>query len=125
MAQQHTWNFYLTAGRTWGGPRISGASITAYSSKTGSGVLQTLTTNINGYATYTLSGSNISPTSYFWRVNIGNVFGDYYQGKNIIGTGDTGHAHGLASQQSLPVSSGCRFSTRCQRFPHPHDCCRR
>lgn len=88
MAQSHTWNFYLTAGRRWGGPRISGASITAYSTSTGSTVLKALTTNASGYATYTLTGTAISPGSYYWRVNIGNIFGDYYNGANIIGAGD-------------------------------------
>lgn len=98
MAQKHTWNFYLTAGRTWGGPRISGASITAYSTKTGPLELQTLTTDINGYATYTISGSSISPASYFWRVNIGNVFGNYYQRKNIIAKGDTSGCYSMPSE---------------------------
>lgn len=97
MAQSHTWNFYLTAGRTWGGPRISGASITAYSTKSGSTVLKALTTNASGYATYTLTGSSINPASYYWRVNVGNIFGDYYNGKNVVGGGDQSGYYGIPS----------------------------
>lgn len=97
MAQSHTWNFYLTAGRTWGGPRISGAAIIAYSTPTGSTSLQTITTNANGYASFTLTGSTINPKSYFWRVNIGNIFGNYYSGKNVIGSGTTDGYFGIPS----------------------------
>lgn len=97
MAQSHTWNFYLTAGRTWGGPRISGASITAYSTQTGSTVLKELVTNASGYTSYTLTGPSISPDSYFWRVNVGNIFGDYYNGKNIVGNGSQSGYYGIPS----------------------------
>lgn len=97
MAQSHTWKFYLTAGRTWGGPRISGASITAYSTQTGSTVLKALVTDASGYASYTLSGTSISPTSYYWRVNLGNVYGDYYNGKNIVGVGSNAGYYGIPS----------------------------
>lgn len=97
MAQSHTWKFYLTAGRTWGGPRISGASITAYSTQSGSTVLKALVTDASGYASYTLTGSTISPTSYYWRVDVGNIFGDYYSGKNVVGKGDTSGYYGIPS----------------------------
>ena len=97
MAQSHTWKFYLTAGRTWGGPRISGASITAYSTQTGSTVLKALVTDASGYASYTLSGTTINPGSYYWRVNLGNVYGDYYNGKNIVGVGSHAGYHGIPS----------------------------
>lgn len=97
MAQQHTWKFYLTAGRTWGGPRISGASITAYSTQTGSTVLKALVTDASGYASYTLSGRTINPGSYYWRVNLGNVYGDYYNGKNIVGVGSNAGYYGIPS----------------------------
>jgi hypothetical protein len=97
MAQSHTWKFYLTAGRTWGGPRISGASITAYSTQSGSTVLKALVTDASGYASYTLTGSTINPGSYYWRVNVGNIFGDYYSGKNVVGRGDTSGYYGIPS----------------------------
>lgn len=97
MAQSHTWKFYLTAGRTWGGPRISGASITAYSTQSGSTVLKALVTNASGYASYTLTGRTINPGSYYWRVNLGNVYGDYYSGQNIVGNGSTSGYYGIPS----------------------------
>lgn len=97
MAQSFTWKFYLTAGRTWGGPRISGASITAYSTQTGSTVLKALVTDASGYTSYTLTGARINPGSYYWRVNLGNMFGDYYGGKNIVGYGTTSGYYGTPS----------------------------
>lgn len=97
MAQSHTWKFYLTAGRTWGGPRISGASITAYSTKSGSTVLKELVTDASGYTSYTLSGTSINPSSYYWRVNLGNVFGDYYNGQNIVGNGSNAGYYDIPS----------------------------
>ena len=97
MAQSHTWKFYLTAGRTWGGPTISGVSIIAYSSQSGSTVLKELVTDASGYTSYTLSGTAIRPDSYYWRVNLGNTFGDYYNGKNVVGVGSHAGYYGTPS----------------------------
>lgn len=82
----HTWKIYLTLGRTWGGPRLSGVSIVAYTTSGGNTVAASLTTNSQGYAEYTTSSS---PMNFFWRVHLGNTFGDYYPGNYIVGTGDT------------------------------------
>lgn len=97
MAQSHTWKFYLTAGRTWGGPTISGVSITAYSTQSGSTVLKELVTDASGYTSFVLTGTTINPGSYYWRVNLGNTFGDYYNGKNVVGLGSTSGYYGTPS----------------------------
>lgn len=90
----HTWKFYLTAGRTWGGPRISGATIAAYSNstQTGSSMITALTTDSNGYATYQTSGD---PLTHYWRINLGNNYGIYYKLFNVIGGGDANGYYGI------------------------------
>lgn len=85
----HTWNFYLKLGRSYNGKPISGASIVGYTSKTGSTASASLTTNSNGYATHQISGQTINPSGIFWRVNLGNTYGDYYNGQKIVGSGNT------------------------------------
>lgn len=90
----HTWNFYLKLGRSYSGKPISGASIVGYTSKTGSTVSASLTTNSSGYATHKISGQTINPSGIFWRVNLGNTYGSYYNGQKIVGSGSTSGYYG-------------------------------
>lgn len=90
----HTWKFYLKLGRSYNGKPISGASIVGYTSKTGSTVSASLTTNSSGYATHQISGQTINPSGIFWRVDLGNTYGDYYNGQKIVGSGSTSGYYG-------------------------------
>jgi hypothetical protein len=90
----HTWKFYLKLGRSYSGKPISGASIVGYTSKTGSTASASLTTNSSGYATHQISGQIINPSGIFWRVNLGNTYGSYYNGQKIVGSGSTSGYYG-------------------------------